>query len=447
MGIKIRALEMLRTARRILPGVALALTMTTSSFAQGAPPIRILISQSPWLNSFIALVDQYQKETKVRIQLDVTPFGGMLEKTRNSLRAPNGNYDILNLNAGGLSEIYAGGFLKPLKEIDPQFSLPQGVIDFGSSAYWNAQTSSFDPKAVLFGVPTNGNVLVLYYRKDLYEKAGLKVPQTWDDVLANAKALHKPPATYGFVARGARDSILFDFSPFLFSYGGSYFANPAGGDYSVTLNSPQGLEALDMFIKFGKEAGPPNPGALAQAELIQLLATGKAAQGAAVIAAMAELRNPNSSVVADTIEVGVLPAGRGGKPSSVAGQWVAGISKNIPEANQKAALDFLKWFLQKNIQVEYVKAGGVPVRDDLSDTELSKDKQYSYIKAFSENAKAAPMNMPLKEGTQAGTMISLWLNRALIGEISSRDALNGAAQEVHKLLSAAGYKLTPPKTL
>lgn len=434
-------------ARRILAGLALTVAMATPSFAQGTPTIRILISQSPWLNSFIALVDQYQKETKVRIQLDVTPFGGMLEKTRNSLRAPSGSYDIMNLNAGGLAEIYAGGFLKPLKEIDPQFSLQQGVIDFGASAYWNVQTNSFDPKGVLLGVPTNGNVLVLYYRKDLYEKAGLKVPQTWDDVLANAKALHKPPATYGFVVRGARDSILFDFSPFLFSHGGTYFANAAGGDYSVTLNSPQGLAALDMFIKLNKEAGPPNPGALAQAELIQLLATGKAAQGAAVMAALAELRNPNSSVVADTIEMSVLPAGRGGKPSSVAGHWMAGIPKNIPEANQKAAMDFLKWFLQKNIQVEYVKAGGVPVRDDLADTELAKDKQYSFIKAFSENAKVAPMNMPLKEGTQAGTIVSLWLNRALIGELSSKDALNGAAQEVHKLLAGSGYKLTPPKML
>ena len=34
------------------------------------------------------------------------------------------------------------------------------------------------------GVPVNGNVEVFYYRKDLYDQHGLKVPQTWDEVLA-----------------------------------------------------------------------------------------------------------------------------------------------------------------------------------------------------------------------------------------------------------------------
>lgn len=430
-----------------IAGLALAMSLTTAVMAQDAPKLKILISQSPWLNSFIALVDKYQEETGTVIELDVTPFGGMLEKTRNSVRGDTGNYDIVNLNSTSLAEIYSGGFLKPLKEIDADFTLPEGVLDFGSSAYWNAGTNSFDPNGELLGVPTNGNVQVLYYRADLYEEAGLNVPETWNDLLANAKALHNPPAMYGFVPRAARDSILYNFTPYLFSHGATFFANAEAGDYSVTLNSPEGLQALETYIGLGKEAGPPNPGAIAQAELIQLLATGKAAQAIAVVAAMAELDNPDSSVVAGKIRTALLPAGPGGQRASAAGHWIAGIPKNIPEDNQKAAMDFLKWFVGKDVQVAYVQAAGVPVRDDLADTALAEDESFHFIEAFSANAKVARMNMPLKEGTMIKDAISVHLNRAVIGEMSPKDALNAAAAEMHEILSAAGYKLTPPGKL
>lgn len=133
--------------------------MAVPSYAQDAKTIRILISQSPWLNSFVSLVDEYQKETGTKFQFDVTPFGGMVEKSRNSVRAQQGSYDIININAQSLAEMYAGGFLKPFNQINAGFALPEGVLDFGGSAYWSAQTNSFDPKGELYGVPTNGNVL------------------------------------------------------------------------------------------------------------------------------------------------------------------------------------------------------------------------------------------------------------------------------------------------
>ena len=41
-------------------------------------------------------------------------------------------------------------------------------------------------------LPFDGNAHILWYRKDLFDEAGLGVPISWDDTLAAAKALHKP---------------------------------------------------------------------------------------------------------------------------------------------------------------------------------------------------------------------------------------------------------------
>ncbi|SEA67465.1 carbohydrate ABC transporter substrate-binding protein, CUT1 family [Pelagibacterium halotolerans] len=428
--------------------LALGMGVSSPALSQQADTLRILINQSPWLNAFIAMVDRYEDETGVRMELDVTPFAGMLEKTRNSLRADSGQYDIVNLNSAGMAEIYAGGFLTPLTEIDPEFALPEGVLGFGGSAYWGEDTDSFDPEGGdLLGVPTNGNVQVLYYRKDLYEELGLEVPDTWEELMANSLALHNPPERYGFVPRAARDSILYNFTPYLFSHGATFFADAAGGDYSIAFNSEEGLAALETYIALGAEAGPPNPGSIAQAELIQMMATGRGAQAIAVVAAVADLNNPDSSAVAGQIGTALIPAGPDGLRSSAAGHWMAAIPRNVPEANQQAALDFLAWFIEREMQIYYVQSGGVPIRDDLTGSELDEDPAFEFIEAFSANAKNAQMNMPLVEGTLLKDIISLHLNLAVIGDVSPREALNAAAAEAHQALVDAGYDVTPPGEL
>ena len=243
-------------------GLAAVLMVTASASTLAAadqPAISIAINQSPWLNAFIAVVDKYEAETGNKIELDVTPFGGLLEKIRNSVRTEKGEYDIVSINSVWLAEIFAGGFFTPLKVLNTEFSLPPELLDYDSTAYWNADTKSFGADGNLMGVPLNGNVQVLYYRKDLYDAAGLTPPKTWEDLIANAKALNKQPDMYGFVPRAARNSIVYNFTPYLFSHGGSFLADPAKGDYSVAINSAEGLSALETYLQLSGEVAPPIP--------------------------------------------------------------------------------------------------------------------------------------------------------------------------------------------
>ena len=109
------------------------------------------------------------------------------------MRAKEGQFDLLVMNSTWLAEFYHGGFLVPLNDIDPGFKLDPQVINYDDTAYWDAKTKTNNSKTgVVYGVPINGNIQVLYYRADLYEKAGLKVPTTWDELLANAREAPQP---------------------------------------------------------------------------------------------------------------------------------------------------------------------------------------------------------------------------------------------------------------
>jgi multiple sugar transport system substrate-binding protein len=119
----------------------------------------------------------------------------------------------------------------------------------------------------------------------------------------------------------------------------------------------------------------------------------------------------------------------------------------VPPSQQKAALDFLEWFLKKENQAKYVSAGGVPVRDDLGGPEHANDPAFAFIDAFSASAQNARINMPLAEGLEISNAISVHLNRALIGQITPTEALNASADDMYKILSNAGYNVRKPAHL
>ena len=76
-----------RRALAAAGGSTLLLGGAMSARAQSkVSPITIVINQSPWFNGFKSVVEIYEKETGNKVELDVNPFAGSLEKQRNSDR-------------------------------------------------------------------------------------------------------------------------------------------------------------------------------------------------------------------------------------------------------------------------------------------------------------------------------------------------------------------------
>ena len=266
-GTTVGRFDRIRVALPCLVVFAALLIAAAAAYAQApkVAPITIVINQSPWFASFSKAVDAYEKATGNKVTLDVNPFAGSAEKQRNSVRAKDGQFDLLVMNSNWLAEFFHGGFLTPLADIDPSFRIDPAVINYDDTAYWDAITKRNSAKTgVPYGVPINGNIQVLYYRADLYEKAGLEVPQTWEELVANAAKLHQPPAIYGMVQRGARSAsdISYDWMPYLHGCNGAIFRDEKAGDYTVTINSPEAKKALDFYVELGEEVRPAESGQL-----------------------------------------------------------------------------------------------------------------------------------------------------------------------------------------
>ena len=150
-------------------------------------------------------------------------------------KAPAGNFQtqlFLSLGAGrapdvfittglGVGELGAGGYLAPLDPyLDRWEAWPQ---------YPAAVRAAIAPGGSTWGLPTALDAHFLYYRKDLFEEAGLPrewAPGTPDEVLAAARQLKErlpdvmPYALYAGASAGNATAIR-AFAPLAFAYGGT----------------------------------------------------------------------------------------------------------------------------------------------------------------------------------------------------------------------------------
>lgn len=434
------------TTRRSVLGAGALLPLAFSGMGASAqakhPPFTIVINQSPWFDSFRKTVELYEKETGNKVNLDVNPFAGSLEKQRNSVRGATGQYDVLIMNSGWFAEMYAGGFVEAISDIDPGFKLDKDVYTLGDTVYYDAAKKVMAPGGKLMSMPISPLIPLLYYRSDLYKQAGLKVPETFAELEANARKLHKPPQMYGIVQRGARGphTVAYDFYPYLYGFGGGIFKDQAAADYTVTLNNDKGLAALDYYIRMAREAGHPKTAAFDQAEVIQQMVTGHAAHIMMVIAAWSQMDDPTKSAVVDKVDFAVTPHVVGVPPGPGLGHWLGGISKNVPDDRKRAAVEFFRWFQTPQAQIASAKLGAIPISAAAYKDPMAEERRFRWMKPMAESLKHAVNIYQFPEANEVIAILELGLNRAIAGEITSAVALNSMSDQIEAVMAKYKYK-------
>jgi len=122
---------------------------------------------------------------------------------------------------------------------------------------------TFSPRALeldtadgqLVGIPSDSWAQLLVYRKDLFEAAGLAVPNTFDAISAAATALNKDNVAGIVAATGPGDSFTQQTFEYFALANGCQLTDDAG---NVTLTSPECVDTFKFYtdlIKNGSVAG------------------------------------------------------------------------------------------------------------------------------------------------------------------------------------------------
>lgn len=414
-----------------------------AAFAQGVPsvdPITILINDSPWFPGFAALTEMYTEATGNVINLDVTPFNGMFEKGRNAATSSESEYDVLAISEGFQQFFYAGGLLTPITDVDGEFDLDPQIISYGDMGRWNPELKTNTPDGTILGIPINGNIQLYYYRRDLFEEAGFEPPTTHAEMETIAEHFNNQPRMSGLAVRA--NPIWWEFGAYMHSYGAPYLSLGDDGAWTIGMEQPEALDAVNTFIRHGQTWAPPNYTEIGQSELLALMSSGRLAQAHFVGAAAPNFDKPDQSVVVGQVNATVVPGATADSRVTGSGAWCMSLPANIGQTRQEAGLTFLKWATQAEQQVAYALAGAIPVRQDTYEELSTHETLGWWTSAFAESTPFIRALPRIPETPEFRSSVNLRMAQAYAGEIPVDEAVALMGQETRAVLEGAGYPLS-----
>jgi raffinose/stachyose/melibiose transport system substrate-binding protein len=167
-------------------GAVAATSFAGISAAKAAPIELRYFYRAAWPTSEIYanwLIDEWNKKNGDRVHVTGASVDGETYKTKQTIEISSSNPpDIFYSWEGGRAlEIIKGGFSADLSDYYKKFGWDKSL----NAA--SVTLATFSGKQ--YFVPTEIGASVVWYRKDLYDKLGLSVPKTWDELMANcAKA-------------------------------------------------------------------------------------------------------------------------------------------------------------------------------------------------------------------------------------------------------------------
>ncbi|MBZ9814060.1 ABC transporter substrate-binding protein [Mesorhizobium sp. CA7] len=203
----------------------------------------------------------------------------------------------------------------------------------------------------LVALPIFTDAPALYYRKDLLDKYGAKVPTTWKELADTAKlVMNKERAAgnkdiWGFVFQGnAYEGLTCNALEWVMSNGGGRIIEPDG---EISIDNPKAAAALDMVKGWIGTIAPPGVLAYQEEETRGVWQTGNAVFMRNWPYAYA-LGNSENSPIKGKFDVAPLPAGEGGRPVATLGGWNLAVSKY--SKYPAAAIDLVKFIASREMQ-------------------------------------------------------------------------------------------------
>jgi multiple sugar transport system substrate-binding protein len=223
---------------------------------------------------------------------------------------------------------------------------PAGQLEY--CGYFDTETGEFGGDKLYLIPGIHSGSVIMFYRKDLLDAAGVAVPTTWDEYLAAAEALTSGDV-YGNVLVGANDvsNFLVEWYTRFITMGGEFTTgNKNDKTLNTQLTSDTAVRALQHMIDCAKYASP-STATYGFTEALDQFNTGKVAMMVFWATIAGAAYNPDASLVADSVAVAQVPADAGQTPRGIRGGWGLGIPKNLPDANKDAAWHLLTYITSK----------------------------------------------------------------------------------------------------
>jgi len=397
--------------------------------------IVVAIVSNPQMQDAISLQDEFRAEHPgIDVRFVSLPENEARAKITASVATGGGEFDVVMISNYETPMWAENGWIEDLQ---PYADATEG---YDPDDFVPSVREALSVDGDLYSVPFYGESSFLAYRKDLFEQAGLTMPDrpTWDDVQRLAAELNDPAEDFaGICLRGLAGwgEVMAPMTTVMNTFGGQWFDE----DWNARLDSPEVREAVQTYVDTVQQYGQPGAATSGFGDCLTRFAQGQAAMWYDATSMVSSIEDPASSTVAG--KTGYVPA-----PVSEtdAAGWLYSWSLAIPSTSEHkdAAWDFVSWMTDK----DYIELVGeklswerVPPGSRLSTYEIPEYAEVSEAyadatltamgEATQDETMTAPVPYPgiqfvgIPEFQDLGTRVGQQMSAAIAGQKSVADAL------------------------
>lgn len=306
--------------------------------------VSVLMVGNPQMEDIQKLTaDTFTKDTGIKVNYTVLPENELRDKVTQDVATQGGQYDVATVGAYEVPIWSKNGWLN---EVD---SYADADANFDKEDLLEPVKQALTGEdGKLYGIPFYGESSFLMYRKDIFQKEGLTMPErpTWTEVAQlAAKVDGAEPGMKGICLRGLPGwgEMFAPLTTVVNTFGGTWFTE----DWEAQVDSPEFTEAVNFYVDLVKKHGEPGASQAGFSECLNAMSQSKVAMWYDATSAAGSLEDPNVSKVAGKVGYAYAPVEKT-KSSGWLWTWAWVMPKTTK--NSENAAKFMLWASSKDYE-------------------------------------------------------------------------------------------------
>lgn len=396
----------------------------------GGGEVNVLMVNNPQMEDLQRLTaDHFTADTGITVNYTILPENEVRARIGQEFSSQAGQYDVASLSNYEIP-IYAGnGWLSPITPEE----------DFNQDDILTPMAESLTVGGEIYGQPFYGEGSFLMYRTDVFDEAGLTMPEnpTWEEIAQLAAEIDGAESGMsGICLRGLPGwgQMIAPLTTVVNTFGGTWFDE----DWNAQVDAPEFTEAVQFYVDLVRDYGPSGSAQAGYTECLTNFQQGNVAMWYDSTAATGTLEAEDSPVSGN---IGYVAAPVVETESS---SWLYTWAWGIQAAgdNQDAAQQFVAWASSQDYEELVAEEYGwarVPAGKRASTYE-NPEYQEAAAPFYQQTVDAIESADPVNPGLQArpalgvqfvaipefadlATGISEDISSAIAGQMSVEDAL------------------------
>jgi len=387
-----------------------------------------------------------EQHPDIKLKWVVLEENVLRQRLTTDIATQGGQFDVLTIGMYEAALWGEKGWLEPMKDLPADYALDD---------VFPSVREGLSAKGQLYALPFYAEASITYYRKDLFEQAGLEMPEqpTWEQMAEFAGKLHQPDkGQYGICLRGKAGwgENMALITTVANAYGARWFDE----QWKPEFTGNEWKNALNFYVDTMKKHGPPGASSNGFNENLALFNSGKCAMWVDASVAGSFVTDKSQSKVADSVGFTFAPTQVTDKGASWLYSWALAIPTS--SKSKDAAKTFSAWATSKaygELVAEKDGVANVPPGTRASTYSDAYMKAAPFAKVTLDSLKKAnpadPSAKPvpyvgiqlvtIPEFQAIGTAVGKLFAAALTGQMQPEQALQAAQQSTEREMKRAGY--------